>query len=144
MSLYWKEAGVVVREASEEGLPSKDAVVIELSPALLEDEFLMRLLRAFVLTRALDRSRPAEGEAVSGWDELAADAGRAGGDDGDDEFERAFERAWNEAGAAWEQERDQTWEELLLAGDDGGLPACSAQIQVFVCGCGHVTVSGEA
>lgn len=143
MSLYWKEAGVVVREASEEGLPSKDDVVVELSPDLLEDEFLMRLLRAFVLTRALDRSRPEEGGTTSGWVKPAADAGRTGGGESG-EFERAFEKAWDEAGTAWEQERDQAWEELLLAGDDGGLPECSAQIQVFVCGCGHVTVSGEA
>lgn len=146
MSLYWNEARVVVREAGEGALPAGDAVAIELGREALDDGYLMRLLRAFVLTRALEGPRgPAspvgdEGEPSGpAWDEPATEGGDAGADD----FDRAFMEAWDEAEEAWARECEAL-DGLLLAGGSGDLPPFSAQIQVFVGGCEHVTVTGEA
>lgn len=145
MSLYWNEAGVVVREAGEGALPAGDAVVIELGREALGDAYLMRLLRAFVLTRALEGRRgPADPGGNEGdpsgpaWDEPETE----GGDEGRDGFDQAFMDAWDEAEEAWARECEAL-DGLLLAGGAGDLPPCSAQIQVFVGGCGHVTVTGE-
>lgn len=148
MSLYWSEARVVVREAREEGLPATDAVAIELRPEALDDLYLMRLIRGFVLTLALGRSRvpdePEEGTgagapAGAAWDEPVTD----GDGSGEGDFERGFMRAWGEAEEAWEREC-ASLDEFVLGEGAGPQKPFSAQIQVFVSACGNVTVSGEA
>lgn len=146
MSLFWNEARVIVRKADEGTLPENDVVIVEMGPEALEDLTLVRLLRAFVLTRALGRPHlddewaNGRGGEETPWDEPVREAAGEGGDDFDD----AFVRAWDAAADAWSSEAADPWDDVALAGGGSGQVNCSADVQVFVCGCGHVTVSGEA